>query len=144
MANVRSQSWRRPLTKLSPPPIPALLNTRSTWLAAWAWSRSSRNRSTCGSSETSQVWLVTRTPVPALAWASVAVSVTVPGFRSQVATEQPRAASCRTSSRPMPEPPPVTTASFPVKESIAATSDSSPPRRRRLLLPKTDISMIGM
>src|SRR5580698_11432764 len=40
-------------------------------------------------------------------------------FRSQAATEHPSAASWRTSSRPMPEPPPVTTASFPLNESTA-------------------------
>lgn len=42
--------------------------------------------------------------------------------QSHAATEHPCAASCRTSSRPMPEPPPVTTASFPENDSTAATS----------------------
>src|SRR5664279_3448547 len=48
-----------------------------------------------------------------------AVSATASAFRSQAATEHPCAVSCRASSRPMPEPPPVTTASFPVNESTA-------------------------
>ena len=71
----------------------------------------------CASSETSQAWLVTRTPGPASARARDAVSATAPGCQSQAATEQPCAASCRTSSRPMPEPPPVTAASLPAKDS---------------------------
>src|SRR5690349_1637235 len=37
---------------------------------------------------------------------------------SQKATLQPSATSCRTSSRPMPEPPPVTTASRPARSFI--------------------------
>src|SRR5271170_1452571 len=47
----------------------------------------------------------------------------VSGLKSHAATEHPAAASWMTSSRPMPEPPPVTTASFPVNESITITSD---------------------
>lgn len=37
---------------------------------------------------------------------------------SHMATLQPSATSCRTSSRPMPVPPPVTTAIFPAKSFI--------------------------
>ena len=116
---MRSQSSRESLTKLPAPPIPALLNTRSTWLAACPSSSSSRNRSTCASSDTSQAWPVTRTPGGASACAMAAVSATVSASMSQVATEHPAAASWRASSRPMPEPPPVTTASFPPNESTA-------------------------
>src|SRR5450755_598187 len=79
-------------------------------------SSSSRNRRTCASSDTSQAWLVTRTTGGAPARAVAAASATAPEFRSHAATEQPCAASWRTSSRPMPEPPPVTTASLPVKD----------------------------
>ena len=53
-----------------------------------------------------------------LARAMATVSAMVSGCKSQAATEQPWAASWRVSSRPMPEPPPVTTASFPVNESM--------------------------
>jgi hypothetical protein len=60
----------------------------------------------CASSETSQTWLVTRTPGGAAAHAVAAVTATKSGFRSHAATEQPCAASWRTSSRPIPEPPP--------------------------------------
>src|SRR5436190_12431031 len=45
--------------------------------------------------------------------ASFAVSATASAFTSHVATEQPSAASWITSSRPIPLPPPVTTASRP-------------------------------
>ena len=51
-----------------------------------------------------------------------AVCATVSACQSQAATQQPAAASWRVSSRPMPEPPPVTTASLPENESTAATS----------------------
>src|SRR5579863_186460 len=53
------------------------------------------------------------------------VSAIVSGFRSQPATEHPCAASCRVSSRPMPDPPPVTTASFPANESIVMMPTST-------------------
>jgi hypothetical protein len=76
-------------------------------------------RRTCASSETSQAWPVTATPGGAAARAVAAVTATESGFRSNAATEQPCAASWRTSSRPMPEPPPVTIASLPVIESTA-------------------------
>ena len=56
-------------------------------------------------------------PDPASARASAAVSATASGCQSQAATEHPCAANWRTSSRPMPEPPPVTTASLEVNES---------------------------
>src|ERR1700744_3639411 len=104
--------------KLPPPPMPALLKTRSTWSAAGAASTSSRNRSTCASSDTSQVWLVTVAPEGAPALARAAVSATASSCTSHAATEQPSAASCLTSSRPIPEPPPVTTASLPANDSI--------------------------
>jgi hypothetical protein len=44
--------------------MPALLNTRSTWSLACSASSSSRNRSTCASSDTSQAWLVTTASLP--------------------------------------------------------------------------------
>src|SRR6185437_1238864 len=56
--------------------------------------------------------------------------------RSHMATLQPSATSWRASSRPMPVPPPVTTAIFPLKSfirtrpSLSATRPSS--RRERL------------
>src|SRR5262249_20817796 len=106
--------------------MPALLTTRSTCSVACAVSSSSRNRSTCASSATSQAWLVTTTPGGAPSRATAAVSATASAFRSQAATEHPCAASWRTSSRPMPEPPPVTTASLPENESIVGTSLPQP------------------
>ena len=53
------------------------------------------------------------------ACARAATSATASAFRSQAATEQPSATSWRRSSRPIPEPPPVTTASLPLNESTA-------------------------
>ena len=64
-------------------------------------------------------------PDGASACARSTVSAIVSGFRSQPTTEQPCAASCRVSSRPMPDPPPVTTASFPANESIAMMPTSA-------------------
>src|SRR5579859_6784958 len=121
MAKIRSHTSRSPAAKLSPPPAPALLNTRSTCPTACSLSSSSRNRSTCPSSATSQVCPVTWTPGEAAARARLTVSAIVSAFRSQAATEQPCSASCRVSSRPMPDPPPVTTASFSANDSIAIT-----------------------
>ena len=69
---------------------------------------------------------MTRTPGGAPARARSTVSAMVPGFRSQAATEQPCAASCRVSSRPMPDPPPVTTASFPVNDSMVMMLTAGP------------------
>src|SRR6516165_6782033 len=131
MAKTRSHSSRRLRTKLSPPPAPALLKTRSTWSLACSASSSSRNRSTCASSATSQTWPVTRTPDGASACARATVSAMVSGFRSQAATAQPCAASWRVSSRPMPDPPPVTTASFAVNESIAMMLTAGAPAGQR-------------
>src|SRR5579864_4400579 len=136
--NVRSHASRVSLTKLLPPPIPALLNTTSTWSLACAASSSSRNRRTCASSATSHSWLVTRTPAGAPSLAVAAVCATASVCTSHVATEDPCAASWRTSSRPMPEPPPVTTASFPANESIARDL----PQVADAVLTKTDIIML--
>ena len=41
------------------------------------------------------------------------------GFTSHVATEHPGRSQLATSSRPMPVPPPVTTASLPANESTS-------------------------
>src|SRR5947208_271425 len=112
--------------KLPPPPIPALLNTRLTCsLACWL-TTSSRKRRTSSSADTSHTCVVTRLP----AWARPAVSLTPAASMSQVATEQPSAASWRTSSRPMPKPPPVTMATFPPNESTFDLHARSGPARR--------------
>ena len=63
----------------------------------------------------------------ASASASSRASAMLSADTSHVATWHPAAASCRTSSRPMPVPPPVTTAMRP--------SNRSMPRPMRLLSP---------
>ena len=71
-------------------------------------------RRTCASSDTSHTCVVIRVrPAPGLGQRLRLGHVL--GDTSQIATWQPSAASCRASSRPMPVPPPVTTASFPRK-----------------------------
>ena len=50
--------------------------------------------------------------------ASFCVSSRVSAFTSHVATDAPSAASWMTSSRPMPVPPPVTTANLSANDSI--------------------------
>src|SRR5262245_6140763 len=104
--------------KLPPPPMPALLNTRWTWSVAYWSSTSSRNRSTASASATLHTCVVTRAPPAARA----AVSASPASFRSHAATAHPAAASWTTSSRPIPLPPPVTTASFPSNDSTCASS----------------------
>src|SRR6185503_8889181 len=57
-----------------------------------------------------------RVPCGDRSWSqSCRVSAIDCAVTSHIATLQPSATSCRTSSRPMPEPPPVTTASLPAK-----------------------------
>ena len=68
---------------------------------------------------TSQRWVVTRVPAGASFAACLAVSSRLSRLMSQVATEQPCAISWITNSRPIPVPPPVTTASLPSNDSIA-------------------------
>ena len=93
--------------------MPALLNTRFTWSVACCSTTSSRNRATSAASATLQRCAVTLVPAGATSSASLTVLASVSGLRSHVATEQPSVASWMTSARPMPVPPPVTTASFP-------------------------------
>ena len=73
------------------------------------------------STATSHVWAVMRVPGGASFSARRTVSSRWSIWTSQAAIEQPSAASWRTSSRPIPVPPPVTTASFPSNDSMTAT-----------------------
>jgi hypothetical protein len=59
-----------------------------------------------------------RTPSGAPAPDRSAVSAMASALRSHVATDAPAAASWTTSSRPMPVPPPVTTANRPSNDSM--------------------------
>src|SRR5215211_1838936 len=102
--------------------MPALLN--SAWMRSvpCCSTSSSRNRCTAASSDTSATWVVTFTTDGASLVARSSVSAIVSPLTSHVATEQPSLASWTTSSRPIPVPPPVTTASRPSNESTAAPS----------------------
>src|SRR3954463_8871100 len=119
MLNVRSHSSRSLAIRLPPPLIPALLNSRWTQSVACCAATSSRKRSTSASRDTSARCEVRRTPCgnPA-AWQSCAVSARPRAETSHIATWQPWATSWRTSSRPMPDPPPVTTAILPENSFI--------------------------
>src|SRR5262252_3933154 len=123
MLNVRSHSSRLLVTMLPPPLIPALLNNK--WiLSVWCRSAtSSRNRSTCVRSATSATCVVTRSPCgnPA-ASQSLCVSARPAGETSHVATLQASATSWRTNSRPIPLPPPVTTAVLPANSVMCVLS----------------------
>src|SRR5262249_31054514 len=78
------------------------------------------------------------------------VSAILAAERSHIATSQPAATSRRTSSRPIPLPPPVTTASLPAKLSIpclhplAAAAVPAPARLRvqpqRIIVPRALIN----
>src|SRR5690348_4644099 len=119
MLNVRSHSSRLLVIMLPPPPIPALLNNKwilSIWLRS---ATSSRNRSTCVGSATSTMCVVMRSPCgnPAVSQ-SLCVSAKPVGETSHIATLQASATSWRTSSRPIPLPPPVTTAVLPANSVI--------------------------
>src|ERR1700724_1705671 len=120
MLNVRSHSSLLLVIMLPPPLIPALLNNK--WiLSVWWWSAtSSRNRSTCVRSATSAMCVVTRSPCgnPAASH-SLCVSARPVGETSHIATLQASATSWRTSSRPIPLPPPVTTAVLPANSVMS-------------------------
>ena len=83
----------------------------------------SRKASTWASSETSATNVVSRVPAGASFSASDTVSAIVSSLMSHRATWQPSADSWRTSSRPMPVPPPVTTAMRSVNCSICPPAD---------------------
>ena len=61
-----------------------------------------------------------RVPAGAAFSQSAFVSAMCSAETSQIATWQPSAASCFASSRPMPVPPPVITASLPRKSFISS------------------------
>src|SRR5476649_2569442 len=119
MLNVRSHSSRSATTKLEPPPMPALLNSRwtlsvSCWRATSPW-----KRSTADLSETSRRCVVIRNPCGRRSCRqSRSVSARPLAETSHRAMLTPSATSWRTSSRPMPEPPPVTTAIRPARSFI--------------------------
>src|SRR4051812_1542632 len=112
--------------------MPALLNTKLTWSVSCCSSTSSRKLTTCASSPTSQEWVVMRVPAGASFSARSAVSVRLSSSRSHVATEQPSAANWMTSSRPIPVPPPVTTARRPAKSTVSPLVDRQATRCARL------------
>src|SRR5216683_2683174 len=122
MLNVRSHSSLLLVTMLPPPLIPALLNNKWILSVWWRSATSSRNRSTCVRSATSAMCVVTRSPCgnPAASH-SLCVSARPVGETSHIATLQASATNWRTNSRPMPLPPPVTTAVLPAN-SVLCTS----------------------
>src|SRR5215469_16389702 len=122
MLNVRSHSSLLLVIMLPPPLIPALLNNKWILSVWWRSATSSRNRSTCVRSATSAICVVTRSPCgnPA-ASQSLCVSARPADETSHIATLQASATSWRTSSRPIPLPPPVTTAVLPAN-SVMCTS----------------------
>src|SRR6516162_9128469 len=75
----------------------------------------SAKASTCSSIDTSAGDVATRVPWRACDRQSRLVSAMPSEDTSHIATSQPMATSCNASSRPIPEPPPVTTAIFPSK-----------------------------
>ncbi len=119
-AKVRSHTRRSSVTIDPPPPMPALLNSRLMWSVECSASTASRNASNESSSDTSHTWVVTTTPSGAASRARRRVSAISSTDMSHMATWHPSAASCTTSSRPIPLAPPVTTAIFPSKLCIGA------------------------
>ena len=113
---VFSQLARLSVNSDPPAPMPALLNSRWILSVACSAATSSRKRDTCSSSETSTTWQVILAPGLSPSASQIArVSSMLWRETSHIATLAPSAASCRTSSRPIPEPPPVTTAILPAK-----------------------------
>src|SRR5215472_8932436 len=121
MLNVRSHSSLLLVIMLPPPLIPALLNNKWILSVWWRSATSSRNRSTWVRSATSAMCVVTRSPCSPAASPSLRVSAKPVGETSHIATLQASATSWRTSSRPIPLPPPVTTAVLPAN-SVMCTS----------------------
>src|SRR6516225_8994565 len=123
MLNVRSHWSRLLVTMLPPPLIPALLNNKWILSVWWRSATSSRNRSTCVPSATSAMCVVTRSPCgnPAASH-SLWVSARPVGETSHVATLQASATSWQTSSRPIPLPPPMTTAVLPANSVMCVLS----------------------
>src|SRR5690625_1283218 len=87
--------------------IPATLRTPSTWPCAATTAAGSA--STAARSAMSTTWVVSRPLAPA----SAAVCVRPSALRSRAATRAPRSSRSRTTARPMPLPPPVTTNTLP-------------------------------
>src|SRR5262245_23785087 len=123
---------------LPPAPMPALLKSRWMHLAAWSFTTSSRKRFTWRSSETSHTCVVTRVPAGASWRHSAWLSSMCCGETSHMAMWQPSPASSLASSRPIPVPPPVTTAILPAKSFIPRPPSrrpdaiaAGPPLRRR-------------
>src|SRR5471030_532378 len=127
MLNVRSHSSRSATTKLEPPPMPALLNSRWTLSVSCCAATSPWKRSTAGLSETSRMCVVILKPCGRRSCRqSRSVSARPLAETSHMAMLTPSATSWRTSSRPMPEPPPVTTAIRPARSFIARLSLERP------------------
>src|SRR5471032_3021109 len=119
MLNVRSHSSRSATTKLEPPPMPTLLNSRWTLSVSCCLATSPWKRSTAALSETSRRCVVIRRPCGRRSCRqSRSVSARPLAETSHIAMLTPSATSWRTSSRPMPEPPPVTTAIRPARSFI--------------------------
>src|ERR1700736_3062699 len=131
MLKVRSHCSRVLVNRLPPPPMPALLNSKWILSVACRSINSSRKRLRWSSIETSATWVVTRSPCGSFSTSqSRLVSAIASAETSHIATLQPSATSWRASSRPMPVPPPVTTAILPLKSFIAFLSRYALRRQR--------------
>src|SRR5437879_2448622 len=120
--------------------MPAFLHSRCRRLVSCCADASSRKRISWLSSDTSARWAVTRAPcgTPSASH-SATVSAMLRAETSHMATLQPSAMSWRASSRPIPVPPPVTTAILPAKSFMLVPLDVTAPVRpqaRRSLAPR--------
>src|SRR5207253_5552798 len=93
--------------------MPALFTTTSTTPCS---ASTSSTRARIRPSEVTSAWWALARPPPAVT--AAAVSLAVPSSRSATATTVPRAARARAVARPIPEPPPVTIATFPDRSFI--------------------------
>src|SRR5664280_13906 len=99
--------------------MPALLCRTSTWPSCA--NTLSASASTALGSETSSAWATALPPAASIARAT---SSAVPPLRSATWTLAPCRASRSAVARPMPEPPPVTTATLPCRLGSLLTASS--------------------
>src|SRR5215207_7171642 len=111
----QSLTWCSQIWPSDPEPMPALLHTR--WTAPKASSVASRNASTDSSDVTSVTTPITSRPSSR---SSAVVCSTSAGTTSATTAFIPSSVNRSTSARPMPWPPPVTTATLPPNSFIGS------------------------
>src|SRR5258705_8755627 len=118
MLKVVSHSDCSSSTKLPPPPMPALLNSRLMCSVWWSLATDVAKAATADADDTSATAALMRVPAGASSSHMDLVASRPSADTSHIETWHPSALNWRASSRPIPEPPPVTTAIRPWRSFI--------------------------